>query len=223
MSRNEVSAGRENAARWWVLVGAGLLALNGCGRYAPSKVGGGERLAPPVPSELYVKFRERAMESRASDIGVDIVAGRPGVWGVVMDRGLADGTATLVAFANGRADLYLSSGEGIAGGPEQRAVQAAASNLVAAAAGQVAVAVAQATNAYALPAVGEVAFFFLTTNGIAVTRVAEAELCRRAHALSPIFQAAQAVVTELHLVAEKNAGTRPVETTPAPTNGAPTR
>ena len=40
---------------------------------------------------------------------------RPDVWGVLMELGLEQGVATMVAFADGTVSLYFSGGGGIIG------------------------------------------------------------------------------------------------------------
>ena len=56
-------------------------------------------------------------------------------WGVVMDWVVSQATASVIAFSNGHASIYLSAGGGISGGGESHeSVRNAAKKMVAVAA-----------------------------------------------------------------------------------------
>jgi hypothetical protein len=86
-------------------------------------------------------------------------------WGVIMDWVVSNATATIIAFSNGHASIYLSTGGGfIGGGESHESVRNAAKKMVA-------VAVecqphTHATSEYPLPQKqDEVVFYLLTDAG----------------------------------------------------------
>jgi hypothetical protein len=99
-------------------------------------------------------------------------AGEP--YGVVMDMGMNGRTATFVAFANGEASAYFSTGGGMIGTSQSsQDVVAAAKEFVAAAKPYVP-SMAKASE-QPLPGSGEVTFYVLTRGGVhTATRLEQA-------------------------------------------------
>ena len=79
-----------------------------------------------MPDNPYADLRLLALSLTADQIGVTPTAEHPRVFGAVMEIGLEEGSATLVALHDGTVSMYLSSGGGIIGGGGQEAVWAAA-------------------------------------------------------------------------------------------------
>jgi hypothetical protein len=114
-----------------------------------------------------------------------------------MDWGLGSGTATVVAFSDGTASVYLSSGGGfIGGGQSNEAVRKAAKEMVAVA-GECR-SQTHATTIYPLPQNGEVRFYLLTDRGVFSASAPEQELRSNRHPLSRLGEAAQNVITRYH-------------------------
>jgi hypothetical protein len=111
-----------------------------------------------------------------------------------MDWGMDRGTATVIAFSDGSASVYLSSGGGFIGGKSQEAVRKAAQEMVAAAAE--CLAQAHATTSYPLPQRGEVIFYLLTDEGVFAASAPVQELMSGRHGLSRLGGAAQNVITQ---------------------------
>lgn len=180
-------------------------------------------LSRPEPDVVYVELRNRVFNSSANDFKVENVTEAFPLWGVVVEHGLPNGTATLVCFANGEASLYLSSGAGLAGTSANAEVRAGASNLVQLAAQQAPA--ASPAEAWPTPAIGEVAFWFLSTNKVLGTRVSDRDLQDENQPLSKLYRSANALLTQMHLVAaEIQSRANPAnnkETNNASTNAQP--
>jgi hypothetical protein len=108
-----------------------------------------------------VSPRDRLLLSSAQQIGVTPVRG---VWGVIMERGYKKGVATVVALADGTANLYISSGGSVVGGREYPPTRLAALKLCDQAADSLADTVA--AHDFPAPKQGRVRFYVLTTDGV---------------------------------------------------------
>jgi|GEM_PF-1732823 hypothetical protein len=180
-------------------------------------------LSRPEPDVVYVELRNRVFNSSPSDFKVENVTEPFPLWGAIVEHGLPNGTATLVCFANGEASLYLSSGAGLAGTSANADVRVGASNLVALAAQQAPT--ASPTESWPPPAIGEVAFWFLSTNQVLGTRVSDRDLQDDNHPLAKLYRSANALLTQMHLVAaeiqSKTNSVNNKETNNASTNAQP--
>ncbi len=145
------------------------------------------------------EFRSQVFSLNPEKIGTPNTD-KNSVFCVVMDNGYSIGWATLVAFADGNASLYLSNGGGVIGGAAHETVRNAA------------IAMTKAANRYVdqttitestpLPTFGNVTFYLLTTNAVRTATAKEDDLGEQRHALSPLFNAGQEVITQLRLVSE---------------------
>jgi hypothetical protein len=145
------------------------------------------------------ELRERALTADAMDIGV---AADPAVpWGVIMETGYPGAVASLVAFADGSASLYLSSGGGVIGGGEHASVNAAARSLITKAAGQMHQ--FEPAPDHPVPAEGMTRFYIRTEKGLRTAAAPESELAEGKHPLTPLFEAGHEVITELRLISEQ--------------------
>jgi len=193
-------------------LGAVLAAFLSACRPGPAGPGPEEiRAALAAPDDVYVELRQRALRSTPADHGLEGAEAGQAVWGMVVDHGLPNGTATLVAFAQGGASLYLSSGGGLAGANSNAAVQVAASNFVALASQHVGSGFT--AESWPVPAAGEVAFWFLVGEKVVGVRAPDKDLRAGTHPLAPLYQSANAVLTRLHLAAS--------ELTPLPDTNQP--
>ena len=117
-----------------------------------------------------------------------------------MDWGVTSGTATVVAFSDGHASVYLSSGGGFIGGAESHeSVRNAAKKLVLAASEYNKSEFRRITS-YPLPKRGVVSFYLLTDEGVFSENASEIDLSNGRHPLSKLGNAAQDVVTQYRLV-----------------------
>ena len=116
-----------------------------------------------------------------------------------MDWGVTQGTATVVAFSDGHASVYLSSGGGFLGGGENHeAVRNAAKHMVAAAAE--CQSLARPTTSYPLPGRARIILYFLTDAGVFTASASQEELAGHRSPLSKVGQAAQDVITQYRLL-----------------------
>ena len=146
------------------------------------------------PYDTYLGLRNSALKAGRAKFGLPPTAAPNVPWGAVMDWGMDNGTATVVAYSDGSASVYLSSGGGFIGGKSHEAVRKAAEKMVAAAAEcrqQT-----HATTTYPLPQQGEVFFYLLTDEGVFTASASEQELMGGHHPLSRLGGAAQNVITE---------------------------
>jgi hypothetical protein len=130
---------------------------------------------------------------------VDRPAGEPwsGALVAMMDIGVAGGTATFVAIADGSVSMYTSSGGGVIGAGEHAAVRAAADRFRAVAAGVRAE--LQRTTEFPLPDQGDVRFQLRTEDGGYTGVAPEAALRSGRHPLSELYAAGQDLITEIRL------------------------
>jgi hypothetical protein len=119
-----------------------------------------------------------------------------------MDSSFKDGGSyTVVAVADGSASIYLSSGGGFIGGIAHENVRKAAKAMVDTA--KTLQPKMVSTSSYPLPKGGEVAFYVLTDAGVFTATAPEQALGQNRHALSPLFYAAQEIVTQYRLINER--------------------
>ena len=147
------------------------------------------------PKDVYQGLRDLALQSSRIKLRLPPVPTPTTPWGVIMDWGVARGTATVVAFSDGTASIYFSSGGGFIGGSESHdSIRNAAKRLVAIAAEfQLQ---AHPAPSYPLPERGGVVFYFLTDSGVFSAVASEDDLRKHRHALSKLGDAAQEVITQ---------------------------
>jgi hypothetical protein len=148
----------------------------------------------PAPHKTYVALRNQGLRTPRADIGFLPSANPIEVWGVIMDQALENGIATVVAFADGSASVYLSSGGGSVGGQAHESIRAAAHEALIAA-NQIRPQ-AHLTTYFPLPKRGQVFFYLRTDSGIFAVRAREKQLRPSAQALSKLANAMQAVITQ---------------------------
>jgi len=148
--------------------------------------------------ETYFALRNLALRgSRAAfELTGSFTTNEP--WGVLMETGYPEGSATLVALSDGSASVYLGSGGGTIGGIGQERIRKAAQRMV-----QIAPEFQpqmKKTTTFPLPRTGETFFYVLTDGGILSASAPEQELGENRHSLSRLFHAGHAVITEFRLL-----------------------
>jgi hypothetical protein len=134
--------------------------------------------------------------------GLAATVGPTEPWGVIMDWVISNATATIVAFSNGHASIYLSTGGGFIGGESHKSVRNAAKKMVAVAAE--CQPHTHATSEYPLPQKqSEMLFYLLTDSGIFTASASKEDLSNRHHSLSKLHDAAQGIITEYRLIEGK--------------------
>jgi hypothetical protein len=153
--------------------------------------------SPPDPGSggMYSVFRDQALALQRSSVGIPVPPSDVAIWGMLMETGYGNATATLFALMDGTTSLYLSSGGGVIGGQAHDSVRAANAAFLSVANQMSHYLVA--TNAFPLPETGGVIFYGLTDSGVVTGSAPEDDLGHGRHPLSPLFHAGYGVLTEL--------------------------
>jgi hypothetical protein len=149
---------------------------------------------PAHRPDIYFGLRDQIL--RGSRVAFNLAPTQTATepWGVVMDWGINDGIATVVALSDGRASIYTSSGGGsIGGGQSHESIRKAAQNAVAIAA-EVQLQ-ARAATTFPLPIKGEVIFYFPTDSGVFMARGLQSELQTYQHPLAKLGAAMLEILT----------------------------
>jgi len=146
------------------------------------------------------QLRQQALTVTAVDLNLEPTPARPDVWGVLMELGFRDAVATLTAFADGSASLYISSGGGVIGAGEHTPVREEAGRFL----DMVQQHLAEFTSSEGtpVPREGRVRFYVRTFQGTLTAEADEGLLGNRLHTLSPVFHAGHAVLTQIRLISE---------------------
>lgn len=158
-----------------------------------------ESESKPAPKEVYQGLRNLAFQSSRAKLGLPPTSTPTQPWGVIMDWGVTEGTATVVAFSDGTASVYLSSGGGsIGGGASHESIRKAAQRMVAVAAE--CQPQTHATTTYPLPQRAHVIFYLLTDSGVFAANAPQEELSSHRHPLSKLGDAGQDIITQYRLI-----------------------
>jgi hypothetical protein len=146
-------------------------------------------------------MRDRPLHGSRAEFGLTGSFARNQPWGVLIETGYPEGSATLIALADGSASIYLSSGGGTIGGIAHETIRKAAQRMVQIAS-QFQPQMKQ-TTALPLPRKGETIFYLLTDSGVFSASVAEEQLGENRHPLSRLFHAGHALISEFRLIDER--------------------
>jgi hypothetical protein len=157
-----------------------------------------------LPTEVKPKsgreLRQMALSTSATELGLHADAEFPHVYGVLTEFHIGEEIATVVAMRDGTASLYTTSTFGIIGGHGHEAVRKAAVTCTKIAGPFLED--SQPTQDFEYPGAGSIRLYFLTYEGARLAEAGEGEIYRMQHKLTPIFAAAQSVLTELRKVVE---------------------
>jgi hypothetical protein len=79
---------------------------------------------------IYPEMRDRPLHGSRAEFGLTGSFARNQPWGVLIETGYPEGSATLIALADGSASIYLSSGGGTIGGIAHETIRKAAQRMV---------------------------------------------------------------------------------------------
>lgn len=150
---------------------------------------------------MYAGLRGLMLQGSREKFGLPATSKSTEAWGVVMDWGVGNGTATVVTMSDGSASVYLSNGGGYIGGKGIEPVRAAAVKAI-----EVARSIdlpKEPTKAYPLPETGGVFFYFLTDDGAFALRTSTQELNSPNHPLRKLGDAMQGVITQFRIWQER--------------------
>jgi hypothetical protein len=133
-------------------------------------------LVPPAPNSTYLGLRNRVLAGSAAKLALP--ATLPSISkAVLMDLGVENGTATVVAFEDGTASIYLSSGGGFLGGGQgYEAIRNAGRHMLEV--GRELQRSMHKTTEYPLPSSGAVSFYAVTNSGVFTASVSELD-CKK--------------------------------------------
>jgi hypothetical protein len=149
----------------------------------------------------YEGLRNMALNVKPGDLQLLPPAENTIVYGVVMDWGIDDATATVVAYQTGDASMYVSSGGGVIGGGKHQNVNDAAKSFVTLS--QTFLDKASKTDITTLPLTDEVKFYLLTNKGHFVIEEQMTKFENSTSPWLPLFEEGNKLITELRITSEK--------------------
>lgn len=145
-------------------------------------------------------LRNKILHAKAEDMNI-----QPGsanqVWGVVTDIAMQSGSVCLVAFIDGSASLYYSTGGVIKGAVGEDNIMNAATDYAMLC--QKFISNTKRTMDFPLPKPGEITFYMLTTNAVYSASAPKTELAGGSNILSPLFHAANNLIYEFGKTSRK--------------------
>lgn len=162
-------------------------------------------MTPPAGSP-YLGLRSLVLTSDPATMGVRRSDRYPAVIGLLTEFGASGGSATLASLADGTTSLYTSGGGGIIGAGFHQQVATPTLRLLDAV--QASLDLFPPVTDAPLPPDGQVAFVVRTHDGLRRAEAASGELARGHHPLSPIFYAANDVLTQLRLIDDERQARR---------------
>lgn len=157
-----------------------------------------EKKADPA---IYQELRNQVLSGSRKNFGLPPTKTPDEPWGVIMDVTFDDGGSyTVVSMIDGNASIYLSSGGGYIGGGDHKIVREAAQAMVTSA--KRLQSKMTITTKFPLPKNGGTTFYVLTDKGILTASALENDLGEERHYLSPLFYAAQEVITQYRRIDE---------------------
>ena len=151
--------------------------------------------------ETYLGLRNMMLTGSRAKFSLAPTSSPTEPWGVVMDWGVDNGTATVVAMSDGSASVYLSSGGGFIGGIGQQPIRDAAKKAVSVAA-EVQPQMNK-TETFPLSETGNVRFYNLTDAGVYTTSAHQADLSKGDSPFSKLGNAMQSIITEYRMFQQK--------------------
>jgi hypothetical protein len=148
------------------------------------------------PAEAYAGLREQVLRLTPDQLGNGTLEEAP-IVALLMETGYPEAVATLVAVVDGTTSLYFSNGGGFIGAGTHAAVAEASRRWFEA--GQEFLPELSVIADPSLPSEGLTQFVAVTPDGLRGVVAPEEELGEDRHRLSPLFHAAQDVITQIRL------------------------
>jgi hypothetical protein len=150
--------------------------------------------------DTYSALRRQALSVRRAEVGIPAPSPEAPVWGVLMETGYHEGTATLIALGDGTTSLYLSTGGGVVDGHAHQDVRQANAEFVETA--NRFRRHLEPTDSFPLAAKGYTIFYVLTDSGVLTGGGREEDLGLERDTLSPLFHAGHRVIAQLRSLSE---------------------
>lgn len=145
-------------------------------------------------AEVYEGLRGQALALTPEQLGI-VESRENKALAVLMEVGLEQGVATLVAVNDGSASLYFSNGGGVIGAGRDPDVASASRLMIARA--ENAIALMQPVIEYPLPRSGHVRFYVVTPGGIYTAEQIESALAEGHDRLAVIWQQGQQLLAAI--------------------------
>jgi hypothetical protein len=153
-------------------------------------------LRKPPPHALYMEQRNQLFRLDPEKLGIKRSNEHPNVWGVMTEFGLDGGYVTIVSLANGKTDMYFSSGSGIMGAGDNSVVSIASAELVKTA--ERYLSQMRSSVDHPFPSPGHTRFYLLTYHGLLTGEVSEnIMLDERTHPMYGLYAFTQNVITQI--------------------------
>lgn len=152
------------------------------------------------PSAVYSGLRHQAISISRAEVGIDTPPADAPVWGILMETGYPEATATLVALRDGTTSLYLSSGGSIIGGQAHGNVRKASVAFIHTA--NQFYQQMRPCESFPPPETGQTIFYALTDSGVLTGGGLDNDLGCGHHQLSPLFYVGHEVITQLRQASE---------------------
>ncbi len=149
---------------------------------------------------MYSALRHQALSIQRTEAGIPAPPPEAPAWGILMETGYPEATATMLALSDGTTSLYLSSGGGVIGGHAHQDVRQANAEFVETA--NQYYQHLKPTDSFPVAAEGHTLFYVLTDSGVLTGSGREEDLGLERHPLSPLFHASHRVITELRHISE---------------------
>jgi hypothetical protein len=163
-----------------------------------NKDGNGQAHDQIAGEQVFQGLRRRVLDLDPAEAGIDRFTTGRRVWGALMETGYPNGTATMVALADGTTSLYTSTGGGVIGGHAHAQVVAAAKSFLTAVEDHLSLLTHDTDSD--VPVVGCVIIRALTYQGRYRAEAPEDDLGHGRHPLSAVFHAGHGVLTELRMI-----------------------
>jgi hypothetical protein len=148
------------------------------------------------PADVYIGLRQQVLHLTPDQLGNGAFADAP-ILALLMETGYPEAVATLVAVVDGTSSLYFSNGGGFIGAGTHAAVAEASRRWLET--GQEFLPQLSEITDPPLPTEGLTQFVAVTREGLRGAVAQEEELGEDRHRLSPLFYAAQDVITQIRL------------------------
>lgn len=156
-----------------------------------------------MPNALYMEKRDELFRLDPEKIGIKRSKENPNVWGVLTEFIVDGGYATILSLANGKTDMYFSSGSGILGAGENSTVSVASAELVKTADRYLSQ--MQSTHDHPFPSPGHTRFYLLTYHGLLTGEVSENIMMdERTHPMYGLYAFTQNVITQIRHISGRS-------------------
>lgn len=157
----------------------------------------------PLPTALYIEKRDQLFRLDPEKVGIKKLNEHANVWGVMTEFTVDGGYVTIVSLANGKTDMYFSSGSGILGAGDYSMVSIASAELVKTA--ERYLSQMQSTIDHPFPSPGHTRFYLLTYHGLFTGEVSEnIMLDERTHPMYGLYAFTQNVITQIRHISSRS-------------------